>query len=616
MERFKIFLPLFCCLSTTVIVSQAHAASVEYLWDKTYHIPKLNQFIVTNNTTLLKEEPLPPKAQLFTLNNKIKSGAYEYRLRNGFIDPEGVTHARYDEYYKNLRVLWADTVVHRKKTQSINGTMVTGIEKDIGSIKPKLTEKQAFDIAKQDFIKNISPKSKDTARLMSSELVIYPYVQDTDGNDVAHLAYKIDYYTTGINNKLANPYYIIDANTGVVLKYFDNLKHVEAQVGRGPGGNTNPALTNGSYNYGSGAAPLLGNLLIETETPAGSCTWGNRGVGVVSLGNAPNNPSIFPVLINNEGSYPVVVIIGCNAGTSFSNPNDNGEAPANGGLSPDNDMLYYGTQTYNLFTHYSVRNPSAPFGTVNPAIRYYVHIDSTDAFAQSAGCGNVPDACYHQQAVFGNGQTQYYPQVGYDVVGHETAHIYIGRTSNLVYANQSGGMNEAFADITGAALGAFIGSAYTWFPPISSTPPLNNPLGISFWTQGALDNKTAPALRYLYNPPLDGNSISNARNYTAGMDVHYSSGVYNKAFYNLSVALGGAIINYPAVLRAYRFFVAANDIYWTSNMDFFQGSCGVILAAKNPAYGGSHAQSLAASNAFTAVGVHCMVNNLDNITVT
>ena len=42
----------------------------------------------------------------------------------------------------------------------------------------------------------------------------------------------------------------------------------------------------------------------------------------------------------------------------------------------------------------------------------------------------------------------------------------------------------------------------------------------------------------MQNPPDDGRSIGHFRDYTEGMDVHYSSGVYNKAFYLLSVSSG------------------------------------------------------------------------------
>lgn len=602
MERYKtLFITLLSCISV-LNSGNANAVNLEYLWDKTNAIPTLKQVYIVNKSSL-SQEAIPPKAQLFSLNNSAKQGLYEYRLRNAFIDSKGVTHARYDEFYKSLRVLWADTIVHHKNSQSINGTFVTEIEKDLPSINPILTKDQAIAIAKQDFTKNISPQNNDKSKLLVSELIIYPYVKDKNNHSVAHLAYQINFYATGPNNKLFNPNYIIDANSGEILYYYDDLKRAQALVGSGPGGNTNPVVTNGLYNYGIGAAPLLGAILIQTDTPiAGQCTWGNNQAAVVSLGNATFVSSIFPVLQNQQSSYPTVVINSCNAGTQYANPNDNAEAPVNGGISPDNDMLFYATQTYNLFVQFSGRpTPFGPNSVTNPAIHYYVHINSTDAFAQPAGCGPTPDACYNQQAVFGNGLTQFFPQVSYDVVGHETAHIYIARTSNLIYANQSGGMNEAFADITGAALGAYLGSTYPFFPPTS------NQVALSFWAHGALDSKTTPALRYLNNPPLDGVSIDNAANFTPGMDVHYSSGVYNKAFYEMSTLFGN---NYPAVLKAFLYMVNANDTCWTSNIDFYKGSCCVMRAAQ------SNPQDLNnVKVAFRTVGVHCM-RDLDKISVT
>src|SRR3546814_1297427 len=51
---------------------------------------------------------------------------------------------------------------------------------------------------------------------------------------------------------------------------------------------------------------------------------------------------------------------------------------------------------------------------------------------------------------------------------------------------------------------------------------------------GAQIFKGNGALRYMANPPQDGASIGHADDYYSGMDVHYSSGVYNKAFYLLA----------------------------------------------------------------------------------
>jgi Zn-dependent metalloprotease len=63
--------------------------------------------------------------------------------------------------------------------------------------------------------------------------------------------------------------------------------------------------------------------------------------------------------------------------------------------------------------------------------------------------------------------------------------------------------------------------------------------GTNDWLVGATIFKGAGlALRYMHDPPLDGSSIDHASDYYTGLDVHYSSGVYNKAFYLLSTTDG------------------------------------------------------------------------------
>ena len=53
--------------------------------------------------------------------------------------------------------------------------------------------------------------------------------------------------------------------------------------------------------------------------------------------------------------------------------------------------------------------------------------------------------------VFGDGQTTFYPLVSLDVTSHEVSHGYTENQSGLVYADMSGGMNEAYSDISGEA---------------------------------------------------------------------------------------------------------------------------------------------------------------------
>jgi hypothetical protein len=118
--------------------------------------------------------------------------------------------------------------------------------------------------------------------------------------------------------------------------------------------------------------------------------------------------------------------------------------------------------------------------------------------------------------------------------------------------------------------------------------------GTNDFLVGADIFKATGALRYMANPPQDGRSIDNAANFTAGMDVHYSSGVYNKAFYLLATKPGWN------TQKAFQVFARANDLYWTASTNFDQGACGVQTAATDLGFTVADVTA-----AFTSVGVVC-----------
>jgi hypothetical protein len=118
--------------------------------------------------------------------------------------------------------------------------------------------------------------------------------------------------------------------------------------------------------------------------------------------------------------------------------------------------------------------------------------------------------------------------------------------------------------------------------------------GSNDWLVGAQIFKGSGALRYMNNPPQDGSSIDHADDYNDGIDVHYSSGVYNKAFYLLATTSGWN------TKTAFQAFARANRDYWTANSTFDEGACGVEQAAED--MGASVAN---VTSAFAAVGVSC-----------
>ena len=106
---------------------------------------------------------------------------------------------------------------------------------------------------------------------------------------------------------------------------------------------------------------------------------------------------------------------------------------------------------------------------------------------------------------FGDGQATQ------DVVGHEFSHGITDYTSDLVYANQSGALNESFADINGA----FVEGEWE----IGEDTPGNS------WRDMADPTKSQP-----FQP----DRYSIIKTYLDGWDwggVHINSGIHNKAAY-------------------------------------------------------------------------------------
>lgn len=90
-----------------------------------------------------------------------------------------------------------------------------------------------------------------------------------------------------------------------------------------------------------------------------------------------------------------------------------------------------------------------------------------------------------------------------------------------------------------------------------------------------ITKKKQDAFRWLADPSKDNASISSLRQYCPGMDVHYSSGIFNRAFYLLSTRPGWSIKN------AFHIFLVANQMYWRSDSDFADAACGAVKAAND-----------------------------------
>ena len=188
--------------------------------------------------------------------------------------------------------------------------------------------------------------------------------------------------------------------------------------------------------------------------------------------------------------------------------------------------------------------------------------------------------------------------ISMDVTAHELTHAVTERTSNLIYSGESGGLNEAMSDI--------FGNTCEWYRDnngnIAGPTSANNYLvGDDIWLAD-------PALRYMADPALDGASLDFWTSSAGNVDVHYSSGIANLAYYLL--AEGGThprgkstnVVTGIGIHDAGQIFYRANTVYLTASSSFADARAATAHAATD-LFGASSTQVAQVNNAWTAVGV-------------
>jgi vibriolysin len=433
----------------------------------------------------------------------------------------GVRNHRYQQTFRGIPVFGEQVIVSEDANGNVRtlfGRMATDLARELPATRARLDKAQALAIGKRAGMGNRAAAL--VTRNEKSEQVIF-----IDDNGRAHLAYVVSYFADAAKGgSPTRPFVIVGANSGSVLKQWDNLQH--ALVGTGPGGNQKT----GQYEYGTDFG------FNDVAQSGSTCTMNNANVKTVNLNHGTSGSTAF----------------------SYTCPR-NTVKTINGAYSPLNDAHYFGGIVYGMYNDYV---GSAPL-TFQLSMRVHYSNSYENAFWDGSAM------------TFGDGASTFYPLVSLDVSAHEVSHGYTEQQSNLTYSGQSGGINEAYSDIAGEAAEFFMH-------------------GSNDFLIGAQIFKGTGALRYMDDPTRDGNSIGHASDYTSGMDVHHSSGVYNKAFYLLAHKPGWT------TKTAFQVFARANRDYWTASTNFNQGACGVETAATD--LGLTKADVTAA---FTTVGVSC-----------
>ncbi len=599
-------------LGSLFIVSSAAAVDVTTLQRTPDVLDRVaGQVLGADNPALLRAFGLGPGEGLATIRSTTRSN--------------GNSVTRYRQTWRGVPVWGRQLIVERAAdggVHELRGRLIQGIGQDVRSPDPAFARDAAVDAVKNVVVDSYAGQPVEIAR-EKAELVVF--VSD---NNLASLAYAVELLADRVGGGApSRPIHLIDANSGATLLSYDALAHQSApctdpctlldetglagsQQTRGknaapadflqfsfttPGVPLNSDLTV-SLSGGSGDADLYVRKGSPPTTSSYDCRPYQNGnnevcnlkagsyetwyVGVyaygsfsdVSLRATIKAPVLLQIIGNGPGgnektgvyyygpegsgadfgaldltianntctmSNVKVKTVDLNNGTSGSSAYsyaDDGSCyqaadPANGAYSPLNDAHYFGGVVFDMFESYLGVAPLS----FQLTMRVHYGVDYENAFWDGS------------QMTFGDGKSYFYPLVSLDISAHEVSHGFTEQNSNLIYSDQSGGMNEAFSDIAGEAAEYFM-------------------RGAADFLVGAEIFKAAGALRYMNEPTLDGTSIDHVSDYYKGMDVHYSSGVFNKAFYELAATQG------YGVEKAFKAFAWANQNCWVADSTFQEGA--------------------------------------------
>lgn len=458
-------------------------------------------------------------------------------------DSGNILHTRYQQTYQGIPVWGGDIVKHQPTGKSLlssratmNGMVYQGLAGDLTLPAAHVFTPAQQQSAIQEAIRLTEENIKGKTQINTVQSVIY-----VDDENKAHWAYQLALTQISSQGLLAQPIFIMDAITHKVYETWNDLKRFDRVNGGGFGGNPKE----GEFIYDS-LAQDAPELDIRRDAAKNICYLQNTDV-IVKDARHGDEVSHFACAVANAEHNNIYW------DADFDAIND--------AYSPSNDALYFGKVIKSMWQDwYQLPVLTTPAGKPMPLVMRVHLTDYT---------GQLTDDAYwaNGQVNFGDGSNEFYPLTTLEVASHEFAHGFTDQHSRLAYRRQSGGINESFSDMAAKA------TEYYLYHQNS-------------WEIGADVMKAkGQALRYMDDPTkdchgswLDECSISNADEYRNDMDVHNSSGIFNKVFYLLSTTQGWD------TQKAFNVMVQANRFHWTSNTSFDEAACDVVSSARELGY--------------------------------
>lgn len=473
-----------------------------------------------------KESAMSQFAKMYNL----KEGNTYQTIRTT-TDVSGMSHERIQQYYKGIKVEFGTAITHTRDgfVETINGELYDA--KNVNLV-PSLTPQEGFELA----LKDSSAEKylwEDSAQAIlldykkpQGELVIFPNVNTGE----IKLAFKYDIYAM---KPISRDYVYVDAHSGEILFKNPIIKHADKLISK---------KETERYAKKIEEITLEGNSVALATGTAATRYSGSRSIETTQTG-----PTAYVLNENTRGTGNGVVTYNAQKnnvyGTiNFTDANNSWTEYAN--VNKDNAALdaHWGAEmTYDFWKNVFNRNS---YDDAGAKIISHVHFDDVPG---GAGYGNA----------FWNGSVMTYgdggsaistfnnPLTALDVCGHEIGHAICTYTADLVYANQSGALNEGFSDIWGTCI-----EIYGRTGTLNTAADSASPGSLAIWKIGE-DCTTDGALRSMSYPLSQGqpDTYLGTSWFTGTGDnggVHVNSGVLNHWFYIVTTGKSGTNNATPA----------------------------------------------------------------------
>ncbi len=487
----------------------------------------------------------------------------DLKMRRVFEDPllPGRRHERADQYHRGIRVFGGDVTrqTDRGQTMSVFGVLYSGIDLNPA---PRLSTSDA-----QAAIERLTGVTLGPTRM--PELMILPRPEG---------GYVLT-YRARVATETDITVYFLDARTGELAVQYSDLK-TQSAVGKGIG--------------------VLGDDKKVSVRPEGGRYLASDMLRPPAIKTFDMNGNLQRTLDVLNGVRPLFT-----SDLASDSDNDWRDAPAvDGHAYAGWTYDYY----YKRFNRAGLDGRNIPMTSlVHPVRREDLLTYSTsvvglfylNAFYAGDGIMVYGEGLPPGYVLAGSRQTVDYFSGALDIVAHELTHGVTDYTSNLIYRNESGALNEAFSDMMAT------GIEYFFQEPGSGLLKADYLVGEDVIRPGGIRSMSTPSQ---FNHP-----DHYSRRYIGTADnggVHTNSGIANHAFYlaieggtNRTSGLTVQGVGSANREQVEKIFYRAFTLMLPSNATFSVARAACEQAARD-LYGASSAAFAAVRQAWAAVGVN------------